>query len=361
MNSTGQATRALGSRYFALFVNRLAYTRQSHRPAPNGKHYYYRPTENRSLTVDTVREHLIGRLTIGLYALNPESQRSKWVAIDADYAGALDDLLKLQWELRQDGVEAALEKSRRGAHLWVFAQQPLLASHCRIYIYNLARRLKVPVKGGAGLADGIEVFPRQDRLAPDEFGNAIRGPLGVHRGAGRRYWFYGADYSLASQLAYLERLKKITEAELLRFIDGLEMPPEFQPRSKVTLPPYDPNRQEFRILDFVQARRRCAGNYWTRCPSCAEQGRDRSADNLAISVADPRKYRCWAGCTKEMIRAALGQPIRAGRAAYTHDIKQRYSKLGTSANPRSAGFTPASNNAETHSRRRNLLRTLDLD
>jgi len=33
------------------------------------------------------------------------------LAIDADYEDALDDLLKLQWELRRDGVEAALEKS----------------------------------------------------------------------------------------------------------------------------------------------------------------------------------------------------------------------------------------------------------
>ena len=25
---------------------------------------------------------------------------------------------------------------------------------------------------------------------------------------------------------------------------------------------------------------------------------------------DPRFYKCWAGCTKEMIREALGVPIR---------------------------------------------------
>lgn len=316
MNTTGQATRQHVSRYFALFVNRLAYTMQSQRPGPNGKHYYYRPKGNRQLSVETVRDHLNGRVTIGLYALNPHSQRSKWVAIDADYAGALEDLLKLQWELRQDGVEAALEKSRRGAHLWIFAERPLLASQCRIYIYNLACRLKVPVKGSSGLAEGIEVFPRQDTLRPEEFGNGLRGPLGVHRAAGKRYWFYGADYDLGPQLGYLERLKRITESELLGFIDGLEMPPEFQPKPAVVMPPYDPTRREFRISDFVRVGRKHSGNYWTRCPSCAEQGRDRSADNLAISVVDPRKYKCWAGCTKEMIRRALGQPIRSERMVH---------------------------------------------
>lgn len=44
------------------------------------------------------------QLTLGLYALNPKTQRSPWVAIDADYENALEDLLKLQWEVRQDGV-----------------------------------------------------------------------------------------------------------------------------------------------------------------------------------------------------------------------------------------------------------------
>ena len=309
----GHGAIEMATRYFRLFVNRMAYTVQSQRPDSKGKHHYYRPRGERQLTRDTIREHLNGRITIGIYALNPKTQRSKWVAIDADYDNALDDLLKLQWELRSDGVEAALEKSRRGAHLWIFCEKPLLARHCRIYIYNLARRLKVRVKGGGGLAEGIEVFPRQDELAPEQFGNAIRGPLGIHRGAGKRYWFYGADYKLEAQLNYLERLKKITESELLRFIAGLEMPEEFRPRPKVELPPYDPNRREFRILDFVHVVRRRSGNYWTRCPSCAQQGKDRSGDNLAISVADPRRYKCWAGCSREMIRGALGRPISVRR------------------------------------------------
>jgi len=72
----------------------------------------------------------------------------------------------------------------------------------------------------------------------------------------------------------------------------------------------DPNRKQFSILDFVQQpRRKASGNYYTQCPSCAQAGHDRAGDNLAISISDSRKYKCWAGCTKEMIRAAVGQPI----------------------------------------------------
>jgi hypothetical protein len=309
-----QSGLEIARRYCTLFVNRLAYTLQSWKAAENGKHYYFRPKNNRQLTLEMIRDHLAGRRTIGLYSLNPKSQRSKWVAIDADYDNALEDLLKLQWELRQDGVESALERSRRGGHLWIFTAEPLLAKQCRIYIYNLALRLRVPLKGAAGLAEGIEVFPRQDQLEPHEFGNAIRGPLGIHRGAGKRFWFYGADYRIGDQLRYLERLKKISEADMQTFTRGMVMPEEFRPRPRIELPPYDPNRREFRILDFVGPVKKRARNYWTRCPSCAEHGRDRSGDNLAISIRDPRLYRCWAGCSKEMIRAAVGQPIRFRRA-----------------------------------------------
>jgi hypothetical protein len=160
---------------------------------------------------------LEGEITVGLYAINPSSQRCKWVAIDADYKSAMEDLLKLQYYLTQDKVEPALEMSKRGGHLWIFMAAPLLASECRIYIYNLALKLGVPVKG-SGLADGIEVFPKHDAVGAGEFGNAIRGPLGIHRGATRRFWFYGADYTLEAQIAYLNQLRKVTEEDLHSFI-----------------------------------------------------------------------------------------------------------------------------------------------
>jgi hypothetical protein len=69
-------------------------------------------------------------------------------------------------------------------------------------------------------------------------------------------------------------------------------------------------RSEFRILEHVGKVRKVGRNYITRCPSCAEAGHDRSGDNLAIRIDDPRFYKCWAGCTKEMIREAVGCPIR---------------------------------------------------
>ena len=319
MATTITATHQVVEDYQRLFVNRRAYTMQSMRPhSETGRHYYFRPTKEGTevppmLTEETIRQHLEGKITVGLYAINPSTQRCKWVAIDADYKNAMEDLLKLQYHLIQDRVEPALEMSKRGGHLWVFLATPLLARECRIYIHDLALRLGVPIKG-SGLADGIEVFPKHDAIGAGEFGNAIRGPLGIHRGANRRFWFYGADYTLEDQIGYLNRLRKVTEEQLRRFIAGKERPePDLVPRSKRDFsrePRQGIGQPEFRILEQVGPVRKVGRNYVTRCPSCADSGHDRSGDNLAILIEDPRFYKCWAGCTKEMIRSALGCPSR---------------------------------------------------
>jgi hypothetical protein len=308
--------------YWNLFVNRRAYTLQSSRPHPNsGRHHYFRPKDrdsgkNVALTLATIARHLEGQLTIGLYAINPTTQRCKWIVIDADYPQAPEDLIKLQSELKQDGIDAALEKSRRGGHLWIFAGTPVLARDCRLYVYSLAARLKLPVKG-VSLAEGIEVFPRHDSLKPGEFGNAIRGPLGVHQADKKRYWFYGADYTLEAQVSYLKDLRKVSEQQLTSLLAALPLPQESCEGEPAEWDQHNRGQAqpEFRILDHVQVRRKSGRNYWTRCPSCELHGQDRSGDNLAISVDDPRKYKCWAGCTKEMIREALGCPVKV---AFSH-------------------------------------------
>jgi hypothetical protein len=301
--------------YFHLFVNRRAYTLQSNQARPeSNRHYYYRPKDKKtgqgvSLTLDTIQRHLEGEITIGLYAINPATQCSKWVAIDADYGDSLPDLLKLQFHLWQDGVDSALEKSYRGGHLWIFLAEPLPARDCRIYVCGLALRLGIPVKKGR--QEGIEVFPKHDTLKPGRYGNAIRGPLGIHRGASQRFWFDGAGEDLENQMRYLNSLPKMTRDQLARLNAGNAIPPQLlppEPQAKPVIwrPTGGPC---FRILDHISTKLRTVGhNNVTRCPSCAEDGHDRSGDNLSISIEDPRKYICWAGCTRDMIRTALGCP-----------------------------------------------------
>jgi len=327
--------------YRALFVNRRAHTIQSRRPDPNtGRHPYFLAKEFlpdqpagppqgplKALDEGTIRAHLEGRLTIGLYAINPETQRCKWVAIDADYDRALRDLCALQYDLTQKGIDVAVEQSRRGGHLWIFLEKPCLALECRLLISHLAQQLKVPIKGkrdegGTTPVDGIEIFPKQDTLEPGQMGNGLRGPLGVHQATGLRYYFYGADdFSIAAQIAYLKQRRKLTEAELRTFLDALP-PPE--PKQSIRIPadrhPRFDGRPPFSIVDHVSIdpRRMASGNYVTACPSCREQGKDKHGDNLHIKVSDPRFYQCRAGCDKYAIRAAVHCPIPAITSGGAH-------------------------------------------
>ena len=252
--------------YFRLFVNRRAYTLQSNRPHPeSSRHYYYRPKDKKtgqglSLTLDTIRRHLEGEITIGLYSINPATQCSKWVAIDADYKDALTDLLQLSFYLKQDGVDSALEQSNRGGHLWIFLAEPLPARDCRIYVCGLALRLGIPIKGSR--REGIEVFPKHDALKPGRYGNAIRGPLGIHRGAAQRFWFDGAEEDLEKQMRYLNSLPKMTGDQLARLIAGRAIPPELMPPELKAEPEIRRRTggSEFRILDHINTKLRTVGH-----------------------------------------------------------------------------------------------------
>jgi hypothetical protein len=183
----------------------------------------------------------------------------------------------------------------------------VLAKHARVYIRHLAKRLSVEVKG-SGAGDGIELFPKQDAVEEGQFGNAIRGPLGVHRAANRRYWFYGAAYELEAQMDYLRNLRRVCEEQVQELISTVPDDPP-RPQTPLRRTEVKLDRPHFAILEYIAMRRRVGRNWVAGCPSCAADGRDRSKDNLAISAEEPWKYICWAGCTKEQIRAALGVPI----------------------------------------------------
>ena len=112
-------------------VNRREYTMQSMRPHPEtGRHYYFRPSKRGAdiptmLADETIRQHLEGKITVGLYAIDPSTQRCKWVAIDADYKNSMEDLLKLQYHLTQDRVGAcAGNEQTRWASLDLLGNAP---------------------------------------------------------------------------------------------------------------------------------------------------------------------------------------------------------------------------------------------
>jgi len=303
-------SEAQASLYWNIFVNRLAYVQQSNLPnRESGKHYYFRPKVKNTdgpipLKLSTVRAHLTGALTVGVYAIQPETQSCKWIAIDADYTDALADLTKLREAFAADGIEALPESSRRGLHLWIFLEEPIPAAMCRLYVLNIAKELGVPIKKN-GNDDGIEVFPRQDTIGEGEFGNAIRGPLGIHRTSGERYWFEGAEKTIDAQLQLLSKVKRVSKDQLEQLTAGLQ--PVDPPQPKFAPKPFLLDNRNITMVSVPLGRHRKSGkNYVAACPACASRGNDRKAGHLSVLRDDPSVYHCFCGCSREDIKRALG-------------------------------------------------------
>ena len=142
------------------------------------------------LGVDLLFDHLRGRITLGTYLLDQEG-RARFVVFDADEKQQWQDLGSLARKLAEENVPEYLETSRRGGHLWLFLSEQVEAQEARRFGYGVLEAHGV---------EGVELFPKQDRLARGP-GSLIRMPLGVHRLTGRRYGFYHADGSpLASTI-----------------------------------------------------------------------------------------------------------------------------------------------------------------
>jgi hypothetical protein len=310
-------------------VNSHTFLKQRHTPTDNGKFSYYAASkkigvdpvtggdirEKLPLTKKDIEMHLAGLQTISLYAIEPEHSTCKWIAIDADHNTAFTDLAVLQQELKQEGIEALLEKSRRGGHLWVFAAEPLPADLCRILVYTLALGSGLAIKGFNHEVEGLEIFPKQDRLEEGFIGNGLRGPLGVHRATSTRYWFDSASSKMPAQFDLVRNARRLTLAELISRTEGLTIPNVDEPPPIVPIytPTFGYRPNAFDITQHVTFRRKDSRNMWSQCPSCEKAGKDRGRDNLAVKRSDTKFYKCWAGCTADDIRAACGAPPSSKR------------------------------------------------
>ena len=307
----------------SIFVNRLAYMVQNHWPdKKTGRFNYHKAADNEKNPIKLddrmIADHLMGKETIGLYAIAPKVNTSKWIAIDADYDNAIEDLAKLKEAFANDGLEALTECSRRGAHLWLFLAEPLPAGMCRLYILFRANELGIKIKV-KDTDEGIEVFPRQDVIVDGKYGNAIRAPFGVHHATMLRYWFEGAEENLEAQLALVWRVKRVTRDDLERLTADMKLPAnEPIAKSKPFVPTQTQRlyerREEFDMIELLRKNgvpvKAGRSNCKAPCPVCDGDERRVYKWHLSISTKEPSKYQCFRGCTAEDIRAMLGDPKR---------------------------------------------------
>ncbi|MDY0152353.1 MAG: CRISPR-associated primase-polymerase type A1 [Candidatus Cloacimonas sp.] len=180
--------------FLQLFAGREnAYARQW--VADDGKHGY--TLVNEPLNINTLRNHLNGNYTLGVYQLD-SSAKVKWIVFDLDVDKAhQDDLADIEFKEWIDNamqkclqqiiellsaykISANIEFSGfKGYHLWILLEEKISAVFARSFAQRIAAQ--VPI---GGLPIHIEIFPKQTRISSSSFGNLVKLPYGIHRRSG---------------------------------------------------------------------------------------------------------------------------------------------------------------------------------
>ncbi len=122
-------------------------------------------------------DHLQGRHTIGVYPLLRDG--TCWfVAADFDKESWLEDVAAYANTCRDLGIPTAVERSRsgKGAHVWFFFSSPVAAVSarrmgCYLITETMSRRHQLT------MSSYDRLFPNQDTIPRDGFGNLIALPL----------------------------------------------------------------------------------------------------------------------------------------------------------------------------------------
>ena len=122
------------------------------------------------LTNDVFQKHFSGEAPIGIYPMVPHFEQFyvAWGCVDFDTADADENAVKLHDALMEAGIVSWIEKSRsKGFHVWVFAEQAVLAEDMRNMLVVASHVAETPT---------TEVNPKQTTLKAGQYGNYVRLP-----------------------------------------------------------------------------------------------------------------------------------------------------------------------------------------
>ena len=175
-----------------LFAARFCHVTSDHaRQRDDGK--YFRT--DKPITRDTVLAHLRGEITIAPYLMDArdtvrvgvlDHDDKRYIPnpdnptvgrfVEEDGLALLQDARE---RLQRQGIDSALEESRRGGHLWVIAREPIPARDMRALLLLAAGRdeRRALLHGERAL----ELHPGANGRPAGGVGDNIRLPLGVQR------------------------------------------------------------------------------------------------------------------------------------------------------------------------------------
>lgn len=194
-------------------------------PAEKRKEVARKTRALRPLTDDAIRDHLEGKLTIGIYPLLPD-ETCALLAVDFDKSGWQKDAAAFLATCRRFNVPAVLERSRsgNGGHVWFFFDRPVPANDARRLGAALLTRT-TESRHEVSLDSYDRLFPNQDTMPKGGFGNLIALPLQkVPRKSDNSVFVDDQLMPYPDQWSYLSTARRILAGDLAKLVH--EIAPE---------------------------------------------------------------------------------------------------------------------------------------
>ena len=167
---------------------------------------------NRPITEQILKDHMLGKHTVGLYQL--KNNKVKWALLDIDINKPVwsapgfkiedwQDKINEQSKIISDvlnskGMTNYRENSGfKGEHVWVFFDKPIDAHLVKNVFDSLFGHIKMVSEDMH-----IEIFPKQAQASDTNPGSLIKAPLGKHQRSGKYSSFLDSldDVQLVSEL-----------------------------------------------------------------------------------------------------------------------------------------------------------------
>lgn len=170
------------------------------------------------LNYEQLKKHLLGEQVIGIYPMTTKDS-CYLLAIDFDKSTWKEDITVVRRLCYAHGIPVYAERSRsgEGCHLWFFFENEIKASTARKFGMSILD-LAMQESGNIQFDSYDRLFPSQDFLQKDGFGNLIALPLQKEARVKHNSVFIDDELiEIDDQWQYLSQISKISEEFITKF------------------------------------------------------------------------------------------------------------------------------------------------